>query len=370
MPFNEIAPAPVVRRPRMRILVDGVPLRGGVEAQVVTNGNREADSFSATLALGYDPNFNIGYWGREKKVPVEVQYGLLPDGAPEGQVPWQSMFTGTADHIQISLNASAIVLSGRDLSSRFIDEKTREVFPNQTASDVIKTLAERRGMTADVTPTTTPVGAYYKDQHDKISLDSSANSQNEWQLMRGLATQEGYDLWVSGTTVHFHPYVEPDKADPFIALWNLPGVTSIYPTSNVVNLELERSLALAKDIRVVVKTWSSRNAASAQFKAGSSSKNAQEYVIVKPGQTPAQAQALANQLLREITLHERVIGFDMPGELRMDNRTILRLQGTQSDWDAQTYYVDTITRSISVDKGFTQNVRAKNTSPRAQAASG
>jgi hypothetical protein len=39
------------------------------------------------------------------------------------------------------------------------------------------------------------------------------------------------------------------------------------------------------------------------------------------------------------------------------------LIGTATDFD-QTYFVDTIERHLSVEQGFIQRVRAKNTSPR------
>lgn len=85
--------------------------------------------------------------------------------------------------------------------------------------------------------------------------------------------------------------------------------------------------------------------------------------IVKPGLSEAEALRLAQDTLRELSRHERVIEFKTPGETRLRPRAVVRLVGTASSFD-QDFYVDEISRRLSVDDGFSQTVRAKNTSPR------
>ena len=55
----------------------------------------------------------------------------------------------------------------------------------------------------------------------------------------------------------------------------------------------------------------------------------------------------------------------MPGDLTLDPRSMIQLTGTKTDFD-QTYFVDEIDRHLSMEIGFVQHVRAKNTSPRTQ----
>jgi phage protein D len=74
---------------------------------------------------------------------------------------------------------------------------------------------------------------------------------------------------------------------------------------------------------------------------------------------------LANSLLAELSKHERVIEVDMPGELTLTPRNMVQIEGTGTSFD-QTYYIQTITRSLSFDDGFQQSMRLKNSSPRTQ----
>ena len=65
----------------------------------------------------------------------------------------------------------------------------------------------------------------------------------------------------------------------------------------------------------------------------------------------------------ELTRHERVIEWTdaggFPNALQLTPRDILQLQGTQSSWD-QRYYIDAISRTLSVDGGLVMHVKAKN----------
>jgi hypothetical protein len=58
----------------------------------------------------------------------------------------------------------------------------------------------------------------------------------------------------------------------------------------------------------------------------------------------------------------------MPGELALTPRQPIRLEGTGTSFD-QIYWIDEITRSIDVATGFTQRLRARNSSTGSQATS-
>jgi hypothetical protein len=89
-------------------------------------------------------------------------------------------------------------------------------------------------------------------------------------------------------------------------------------------------------------------------------------VVVRPNLTEDQAQQLANQMAHEITLHERTVSVEMPGEITLTPRTMFKLQGTKTSFD-QVYYCSSIERHMTFDEGFTENIRLKNSSPRTQA---
>ena len=86
---------------------------------------------------------------------------------------------------------------------------------------------------------------------------------------------------------------------------------------------------------------------------------------MRPNLTPNQALQLAQSRLAELTQHERVIELLMPGELTLTPRSMLLLTGTGTGFD-QVYYIDMIERDLHLASGFTQRIRAKNTSPRTE----
>ena len=139
---------------------------------------------------------------------------------------------------------------------------------------------------------------------------------------------------------------------------------------DVIDLRLERSLTLARDIEVAVKSWNSRqnNAfvqrARASGVGGSRrSTTPQRYVFVQPNLTPDDALKFAQRKLAELTRHERSIRIMMPGDLALTPRSLITLEGTGTEFD-QSYYVDVIERRLHQNTGLTQHVLARNTSPR------
>jgi hypothetical protein len=86
---------------------------------------------------------------------------------------------------------------------------------------------------------------------------------------------------------------------------------------------------------------------------------------VQPNLTPNDALKLAQRKLAELTRHERTIRISMPGELALSPRNMITLEGTGTDFD-QTYYIDVIERRMQHDRGLTERIIAKNTSPRTE----
>ena len=282
----------------------------------------------------------------------------------------QSLIIGEVDHISFHPTTGLLEMEGRDLSARMIEAKTQEAFLNQTASEVATTIAGRHGLTPHVTPTTTLVGRYYEQDHSKVTLDQFSRTTTEWDLLFFLASREGFDVYVYGSALYFQPSVDP-SADPFVLNWT---AASRIPRLNAVSMSFERSKTLAKDIEVSVRSWNSRQgrgftkvarAIGGKAAAASSSKTntTQKYSVVRPNLTEDQALKLATQMAHEITLHERIVSVEMPGELVLTPRNMVKVQGTGTSWD-QTYFTASIDRSISFEEGFRQSMRLKNSSPR------
>ena len=354
------------RSPRLRLTANGTEVVAVTEAEVTANNHYAADRFAATVALGADRFQQAAFWAAEPDIAIEIEFSLNAGAS------FQSLIQGVVDTVTINPVSGQLRLEGRDLASRLIEARTQETFANRTASEIAALLADRHGLVAVVTATTTPVGRYYENEHDRITLGQFSRATTEWDLLVFLAQQEHAEIFVTGNELHFE-----------VGDSNLESrlLEQTFGPTDMIELQLERSLTLARDIEVTVKSWNSHNqsafsqtARASRQKAsgltgggqGSHGGKPQRYVYVRPNLTLDAALKLAQQKLAELTRHERVIEFSMPGELSLTPRSRLALTGTGTDFD-QAYYIDTIDRRLNLDTGFTQRIRAKNSSPRDQA---
>lgn len=346
-------PSSSTRRPRLLATVNGAVVANAITARIISNNFYAADRFSLVAALGTSTPYD---WLSSDRMAVQI--GVALDGAGE------TLIEGEADQVELDPIRRTATLTGRDLTARLIEARTQESFSNRTASEIATLLAGRRGLSGDIARTTTPVGRYWQLQRDRITLDQFSRATTEWDLLVALAGLEGFDVWVSGTTLHFRPRAATPA--PSATLRATPGL------ANVTALRLERALTLARDIEVVVKSWNSRQQQSflrrARRRRGGSGAEPQRYVYVVPNLTPDEALKLAQRKLEELTRHERRITAEMPGELSLTPRQRIRLDGTGTDFD-QDYWIDEITRTLHPTHGFTQTLLARNASTGSQATS-
>lgn len=357
MALNDaLSPQTTAIAPRLRVLNNGKEMAGVTLAEVTQNSYYQASIFRLEFALSAAP---AGWWDVEPPLVVDIQFSLDGQG-------WTSLLVGEVDHQSVHWATGQVSMDGRDLSARLIEAKTQEAFQNRTSSEVATILAQRHGLTAQVTATSTPIGRYYQVDHVRTTHGQFSRASTEWDMLIFLAQREGYDVFVQGTTLYFQPATAPN-ADPYVIHWTSPAPL---PRLNAVGLQAQRSLTLAKDIEIWIHSWNSRHKhgftkkfRAAGTKQASGSSSTQRYVFVRPNLTDDQALQFAQQMAAELSKHERVVEIDMPGELKLTPRNMVALQGTSSSFD-QSYYVQSITRSISFERGFTQSLHLKNTSPR------
>jgi phage protein D len=340
--------------PRLLITANGQIVPGVLAAEVVSNNYYAADRFNASIALGADPEMSAAYWSNESNIQVDIQFSV------DNGMSYSSLLYGAVDCVSIELTSGLVHVTGRDLTASLIAARTQETFANHTASEIAALLAERHNLIPQISQTTTIVGRYYQSQHDRVTLDEFSRATTEWDLLVFLARQEGFDVYIQGQALHFQPSSTPND----VAL-------SLQPT-DVIDLRLERSLILAQDVEVIVKSWNSRlndvctERAATTAGGSTASSRRQSYVYVRPNLTSDDALRLANQRLAEIARHQRTIEIRMPGELTLTPRSLIALDGTGTEFD-QTYYVDVIERRLDTSRGFTQFVRARTTSLEATA---
>lgn len=347
------------RQPRLRALANGAPLSNAIDADILSNNHYAADRFRLSLA-NPDPALLD-----TATIALDIQISLTP-GA------WTSLIQGEVDTIDHDALANRLTLHGRDYAARLIEARTQETFANQTSSEIVATIAGRHGLASDAQTTTTPVGRYWQLEHDRVTLDQFSRTTTEWDLLTTLAGHEGFDLWVTGTTLHFRPASASGTQQAI-----LRPIATLTGPANLTTLRLERSLTLARDIEVTVKSWNNRQQtafiqtarrASQGSGHGKVSGPPQKYAYVVPNLTPDDALKLAQRRLAELSAHERLVTADMPGELTLAPRQQIRLEGTGSGFD-QPYWIDAIDRHLHFARGFTQRLHARNTSAASQTTS-
>lgn len=351
------------------VLANGVRLVGVVSFEVDNNSFYQADTFHVSLCLSAQPaSSNWAFWASQVDIEVELLLGYPSNVDQFEKSDLTSMLVGDVDEIQIDPVRDEITLSGRDLTARFVDNKTTEKYPNLTASQIATKLALARGLTPVVTATTTKAGTYY--DIDKIDV---ADDRPEWDLLTYLAQVSGFAVYVKGHELHFEPKPDP-TGSPYILHWDAPTTANGSPGLNAVSLAMMRNLTIAKDIIVTVRSYNlkqktgfTKTANRTRVKAGTKTAAKsyiapQKYFFTVANKTAEETQQFANQKLAEISQHEMNFSAMIPGDPSVSPRNVVRLEGTGTPFD-QIYYPASVLHEISLGGGYTTTLRGKNSSP-------
>jgi hypothetical protein len=375
MALNIVHPMPGVVRPRPRVVIVGLDqqgtpataaLPGCMALSIASTNNFSGDKFTAIFApnraqLGTG---SFAWWTDQSYVKLDLQIGLIPPGGDEGSAVWTTMLTGIADTIKINHIMGLVTVEGRDLTALLRDTEVTVDFANQTSSEIVTSIAQSAGLTAQVTSTSGLAGNFSGGDYSTGTVSTGHHIGNNWDAVVALARQEGYDAFVVGSTLHFQPPVDP-TSDPWVVYSSVDPKTGVV-TANVESLETERLLHIAVGVKVNVKSWHSGKGSAAVASVGSDNARAKVYNIIRPGLTQAQAEALAKKYFDEIMRHERKMTGAVPGDQVLTTRVMMVLQGTNTAAD-QAYYPVTITRHLD-SQGYRIEFEATNISPEAQTA--
>lgn len=360
------------RNPRGLVFINGIQVLWE-SLEVETNTYFVADNFSVAIPLNSQINgFNDKYFADTQAMMVEIYTGFPndPDNFTKNEL--QSIFKGQVDQVEFDYEHFLVTLSGRDLTAKFIDNKTTEKYPNLTSSQIVTLLAKREGLTANVTKTSTPAGRYYAANTANLTAEIP-----EWNLITYLAQQEGFSAYVEGTTLYFNP-APTEKDDPYVIQWSKPSGKIGYPVSNLISLKMERSLTVARDIIVIIRSNVSRskrgfnvrlratpNKKTKLAQAAQPIGDAQTFTRTVLGLTREQALQYARRLLAELSQHERNIEAEMPADNLLKKISVVQLKGTGTSFD-QTYFTSSIHRRFNLNEGYRMTVKAKNHSPNSE----
>jgi phage protein D len=344
-----------VRYPRAAVLINGEDIGGLISWSTSENEFSSPDSFGAVWAEATLPKDRGAAWfdSLEVGAELEIRCGYVNDPFSFTASDLPLVFVGAMDDITNDWMTGELIVSGRDLTAKLMEAKTSEKFINRTASDVAETLAKKYGLDAVVTATTDKVGRLYKA--DNVEIQSE---RTEWDLLSWLARESGFVTYVQGRTLYFGPRTTEEAATPFVINRSQLAADAV-ATGNYSRLETHRTLTVAGDITVTVRSWGQKSKTSVTKTAkrqGGGTK--QEFSYNIPGLSADQAQQKANQLLAELSQHERKLDYSGPG-LNVGISDLIRLEGTGTTFDA-LYYPEAIGREWSVDEGYSMTLSAKN----------
>jgi phage protein D len=375
MSLNVLPALPEVRQPRAIVKVTGAAVNGVYPPSVIVPWERwsvnnntfyQADTFTITIATSELPEaVSMDWFSSQSEVFVEILAGFPADPLNYTEADLESLIYGRVDDVEYDPVSTLLTLPGRDLTAAFIDAKTTIQYQNLTSSQVAAKLAASHGLSVAGPATTTLVGSMYARDHVSMT-----DQRSEWDLLTWLAQQEGFACYVTGKTLNFGPR-PPAPPEPYELRWEVDE--NGRPIANVKDLRLSRSLTVAKGITVVVRSWNAKQKKSfvAYYpskgkgtQAGKASPfgNTQTFLIERGGLDQASALALAQKRHKEITQHEMKLHASLPADNILTQTAMVRLTGTGTQFD-QDYYVDGITRRMSLEEGYAMDVSAKNINP-------
>lgn len=350
------------RRARAILKINGTVIPNVERMEYTENNYYVADTFRVTLPLYDKDGKPLAQWLSEAKMLVEIFIGFPEDPLVYTPADLDRLIIGEVDQMNLQIfgsNGGSIEITGRDLSSRLIENRTTQKYPNFTASEIAKKLASENGLKASVVATKTKVGTYYIQ--DFVQLGAT---YTEWKLLTYLAQREGYQLYVKDETLYFKPKVV-DSSNPY-QLNVQPIQEGQSAKFDGTHISLARNLTLAKDVEVKVLTWNSitgKTQATARANKTTTNTDAiSRFVYRIPGLTKQQALDRANNLLEEITRHEIVLQFTRPGDNILNKDSVIKLKGMGKEAD-YSYYPYQIRRTISNSTGYVMTAKAKNHAP-------
>ncbi len=322
-----------VRTPRLRVLAGGAELPGALAADVFANSHLSTDRFRvrfAASALGEDGVARL----RDPDGRIEVQVALEADG-------WVSLIVGRVDSLSFDAVHQVLEVEGRDLAAVLVEAQVGEAFANQTASEIVATVAARHGLEADVTATSEAVGRFYQAGHERLTLAQHARATTEWDLLTWLAGQEGFLLGMVGARLRFGKR-NGDAVELAVA--------------DCSQVEVTQQPGLLRPIEVVVRSWGTRRAQAVEGSARSGGEGAAfRQVVTRPNLTSAEAERLAGRILDDLRRHARGARVVMPGELTLGAQGVVALSGAGPGWDGR-YAVLGVDRHLDARRGFSQSV--------------
>lgn len=258
-----------------------------------------------------------------------------------------TLIEGEIDTVDVDLILGTVTINGRDASAKLQQTTSAEKFINKRHDEIIKDIAGRVGLVADITSATEQAGNFV--QIDWSSLTDGTTLQ---EVLHRIAEVEGFRWWIRGSKL----VVRRDGDQ-----------TGVYPVTysdangkvaDVTSLKIRRNIPIAKTIKVTGNSWNPRKKSSfSSVVTTPGATGTYEYGFHAPGKTMAQVTEHAKRKASELARHELLVEVECVGDPSIDPSMKLRLRGT-SYFD-QDYQIDRIQHSFGM-LGYSMSIEAKS----------
>jgi prophage tail gpP-like protein len=129
----------------LSVSINNTAVPGLLQANITTSNYFSADSFSLIFTLTEISLSCLTSW-------VDLSAPLVTVADASSPIS-TDLITGTADSLIIDPILRTISIEGRDLSARLVDSYSQRDYVNQTASEIVETIAQDHGLIAQATAT-------------------------------------------------------------------------------------------------------------------------------------------------------------------------------------------------------------------------
>ena len=364
--INDIPTAGEARRPRAILMVGDKKIKW-TRWELQHNGIYEAATLSVTMPVEFK---DWPFWTQQTEIIVDVYVGFLAaTDQNESTADLPLIMTARIDEFRLDPVTSTVTLTGRDLTSLFIDHKVSANYQNLTSSEIMGLLAGKFPiLNQNITKTTTVVGTYYTGDFNVMAAHTSM-----WKLMTFLAQQEGFQCFIVGRDIYFGKFGSELSDGPYGIVYKKPTTESASPVINVERMVFGHDLTISNEVTVTVSSHHSQRNATYHATAHNNRKSVTvqksaklvglptHYSFTFPGLTEADCKKKAYQLLASISQHEYRVEATMPGDTVTFPWTPLQVTGTGTPFDT-TYQIARITRTFDT-RGYLQTIDARTTPP-------
>ena len=261
----------------------------------------------------------------------------------------KTLITGQIDSVDFDYIGRKITVSGRDESAKLHDKKTSEKWVNKKTTDIVKELAERAGIKADVKDLSTMAGKMLEQDHVKLSDNVSFA-----YVLQKLSEIDGARWWVDANgTLKYAPFNSPEgQYSIFIDQSSQPI------KSDCLHLRVHHNVQAAREIEVDFKAWHPKKKRVMRYKSTIKGNGAPiRYSYSVPTLHQDQVEKFAKSLASERARHQLSVRATVVGDPTVAAGMGLSLQGT-ADFD-QTYDIDTVHHEFGM-RGHTTHITARS----------